>query len=486
MKKSKKIIVGISILVVVLVVLFLIFQNTPNSTGNVINEQIENSSIIQEENFVSEENISEQPKKDMEIEITETNFSNNAYIDSVKTKTGTYSFFGEISPIYKKSEIVNVRRNLIVKGILTNNLNETLNELEAQVRFYNELSKDKELVYLNGIINVPLEVWATNQYVNRHAFFENQDTSYNFPEGVNQFELMFPDIPAHISRESLLDEDLVKNKDWFAGNYDIDFAELIIYNKDKEIERINLELPQRYLSDVSLNITGMNWINPGGHRTNLDSLSFVIKNSEQHSLENPFLVFTAYDIDTGRELSNFDIEISEEKIEDSVNYVRLVFEEDYTMKFDEESLSHLASFELYDGDELIDANYFIWDCEEREFSDTLSYFPCLKSSGIFLIEDSGVKINIIEIFEGGKENYYSGIEVKVEDKGGAPQMQNPVIEFVCGNSWVYDFDVAEIEEFVSLDFGTGASCIEPQVFLREKDSPIGYAEDTYLIEEQIE
>jgi len=468
MRHKITIIVGILIFLGILILL-----NNAKLTGDTINEgaTIEKEIGIKNNANITEKplNIIEKPLKDIEFEITKADFI--SYIDNN----------------------LNERNKLVISGILTNNLNKKLDKLESQARFYNEISKDKELVHLMGISNIPLKVWATNQYINRNAFFYIKESpSRSFQNGKNLFELTFYDIPSNIPRKSLLKEGIIKNKDWFVGKYDVDSMDLIFYNEGKNIKKINLEMPKRYISDISINITGMNWINPGGHKTLLDSISFIIKNPKQNKLEDPKLVFTAYDKKTREQISTFTINIPPQKIIDSTNYVRLISEEDYLMKFDKENLSHLALFELYDGEELIDKNYFVWYCKEKEFSDTISYFPCLTlTPWVYLKENSSLNIKIEELFAGGKENYHTGIEIKVSEDSrmkymkeqAIESMKEPVIEIFCGNSWVYDFDISQIEEFIELEFGTGAFCIEPQVFLREKDSSFTYAEDTYLAED---
>lgn len=472
MKTQNKIINGkhkivLIILVILVISVFLFssitgyFINTPDSFNEI--SAIEKTSSVNE--VINEEDYSlannESSENAVEIEILSTKFINEIDLETGEQKD-----------------------KLIVEGFLINNLNGNLTNFEAQARFYNELSREDSFISLNGQTD-PFKIRASNQYININKFLSSDKSSITpFQNGLTKFKLIFDNIPHHNSKRDYLSKALMKNMDWIEGNYDIDSVDLIIYHDKKELKRISLEMPQKYISDITLDINGMHWINRGGHRTSLDSLSFTVENKEQNKMSEPKIILTAYDLETKEQFVDITINIPNKKIVEPVNFIRLVPEQDFFMKFNKETLNHILFLDLYDGKDFIDRNYFILKCNERELTDTLSYFPCLDFvPWAYLDEESDISIEIIEMFKGVKGDDYSGIEIFVKNKGDII-MQNPVVEIYCGNSWVYNFDNSQIGKYLSLDFRAGAFCLEPSVLLREKYSSIAYAKDTYELHEQ--
>ena len=332
-------------------------------------------------------------------------------------------------------------------GILVNNLDEGINNLYLQLRMYNENELNNVLKDVPNRKSRFLKMPQTNQYLNFDAALFNNKSSLNlFGKGEHSFNVTFEDLPPYDSSEylnSLWERDYLF---WFEGKYDIDRADLILYMNKTEVQREAIRLGDLYEKDVRLNVFDSKWFYDKS-RYYLDSFTFQINSSGFAFLKNPNLVFyTLEDEYAKRMVLNLAEKMS---IYNSVN-LRLVPKND---EFVYDNKTRII--QLRDGDTLLDqqalSNFYHYD-----------YNLSLNSGYSLIFKD-----------------YYASsgeIEVIVSKGKKSSDIENPIIELICGRSKTYKFD-GEYGTPFAIKLREGCFCETPIILLRDGDFAEIYAKN---------
>lgn len=184
---------------------------------------------------------------------------------------------GEFNRKIFSEEIKNYK--VKIQGNLVNNLNQELKDLQLQLRFYNENTLNNELIY-SGEKN-ERDIEFTNHYVNY-----NQNILVSSKKGFsaksnNSINLEFNELPYWKQTNSYNSFKLNNIPSW--KSYNIDQAELILYNGNNIIQKIPVTLPKAFIQDLRIKPTKLDFANA------TTSLSLEAVNVEIENKKNIFL-----------------------------------------------------------------------------------------------------------------------------------------------------------------------------------------------------
>jgi hypothetical protein len=348
--------------------------------------------------------------------------------------------------IYDTEILRDISNNkLRIRGYLVNNLNFGVNKLWLQLRFYNEMQLENELVYIKNKRSSLLNSQQTNHYANvDKGLFNGESSLNNFEKGVSSFELIFEDIPSYDSSDEYLDNMWC----WHKNRYDVDKADLILYHDGKVMQKVPVDLKSLYEKDVRIDVLGLSWYKEG-QRAYFNSLNLQINNSELFNLSNLEIVINHVNFKNSDEIR--------------LNFYEQLDNESLNFRFFPENMKYVYYDEKGGSDNLT--------IELRENGELLDYVFVSGKMGIGevkIMKESGYKIKFENFYEMSNE-----IEIIVEE-GDVP-IENPVIEVLCGNHINYDLE--GYDEIFVIKFDDYARCISPVVRLRDGAFAEIYAEE---------